>query len=511
LYFTFISPLSAQWLDAYIPDFKVNDDNLNSYQTNSQIGVDSAGNFVIVWRDVRNNPGNTNWPQVYCQIYDRDGFSIGNNFRVGQDTASRPEITVLKNGRFVVVWTRFLFVNSIQFYEIYFQRFLSNGQQVGSPVNVLDTALSVSDNLFAGLNISSDSTGNFIICWAKKPDINSYITLYYQRFDNSGNKIDTIQTVNEVISHAEFPSVACNKDGSFVIAWQDNRANITEGKYDVYIQRYNSNGVKQGNNVKVNDDAIALLFRGGAKVSTNGYGQTVVAWLDPRACGFGEIFYQVYAPNGNTLGVNRKANSSPCGDNVNSAVVSMRNDKFFYIAWSEWFYSGREQFYGRRFDSIGNAIGNSYMIPASSLVPATQRSNSVFLLKDRVYSTWSHNLNSGVNVDIYCNVRGFQNPDTVIGIVNQSGIAGEFKLFPAYPNPFNPSTVIKFDLPQNTFVSVKVFNVLGELIAVILNNEFKNAGSYSINFDGSFHSSGVYFCSIQAGNFSSVKKMVLIQ
>ena len=66
---------NTQWRDAYITDFKVNDDNLNSYQTNSRIGVDSIGNFVIVWSDARNNPGQTFPIQVYCQRYNKNGLN----------------------------------------------------------------------------------------------------------------------------------------------------------------------------------------------------------------------------------------------------------------------------------------------------------------------------------------------------------------------------------------------------------------------------------------------------
>jgi len=504
-------PLGAQWLDTYIPDFKVNDDNINSYQTNSQIGVDSAGNFVIVWRDVRDNPGNMNWPQIYCQILDKYGSATNSNFKIGQDTASRPEITVFPDGKFVVVWTRFLFLNSIQFYEIYYQRFLSNGIQNGAPDNVLDTALSISENLFAGLTITSDSTGNFVISWCLKPNINSQPFIYFQRYDSSGSRIDSIQVVNEDFGYAQYPTIASNKDGSFAVVWQDDRY-PSQSAYDIYMQRYNSTGIKLGNNIKINDDNTLQLFRGGAKVSTNGYGQTVITWLDPRVCGYGEVFYQLYAPNGNPIGVNRKANNSPCGDNVNSPVVSMRSDRFFYIGWSEWFYSGREQFYGRRFDSAGNPIGNSYMIPSASLPPTTQRSNSVFLLKDKVYSTWSYNLNSGVNVDIYCNVRGFQNPDTVIGITNQTVIADEFELFPPFPNPFNPATNIKYQISKNnTSVKITIYDIKGSQAAILIDG-IQNKGTYSIEWNAANFSSGIYFIEMKAENgFKQIQKIILIK
>jgi len=510
-YFCLFTPAAnAQWLDAYIPDFKVNDDNLNSYQTNSQIGVDSAGNFVIVWRDVRNNPGNSNWPQVYCQRYSFDGTALGNNFRIGQDTASFPVVTMLENGRFVVSWLRHFFLNSLQRYEIYYQRFTPEGIGVSMPLRVVDTSFSNGNELFSGLDISSDSTGNFVICWSKKPDINNFPVVYLQRFDSSGSRFGGVEAVNEP-GYAQFPSVACNKDGSFVIVWQDDKTPPLNG-YDIYMQRYNTSGIKIGNNVKVNDDNTNQIFRGGAHVTTDGYGYTVIVWLDPRICGFGEVYYQLYSSLGGPLGVNRKANSSPCGDNVNSSVVSMRTDKKFFIGWSDWFYSGREQFYGRRFDSSGAIIGSPYMIPAISPGVSTQRANDVMLLGDRVYSTWHDNRNGGANnFDIYCNVRGFQNPDTVIGIISQSEVSEEFRLYSAYPNPFNPTTKIRYSLSTRTHITIKIYNILGNEVAVLVNENI-TAGYHEAVWDAPSFASGIYFIKMITGSgFTETQKITLLK
>jgi hypothetical protein len=86
-----------------------------------------------------------------------------------------------------------------------------------------------------------------------------------------------------------------------------------------------------------------------------------------------------------------------------------------------------------------------------------------------------------------------------------------FTLLQNYPNPFNPTTEIKFEIPQNTFVTIKIYNAIGEEVASLLNKEYKNAGKYSVNFDGSNLASGIYFYSLEAGTFKDVKKMVLIK
>src|SRR4030095_12464856 len=86
----------------------------------------------------------------------------------------------------------------------------------------------------------------------------------------------------------------------------------------------------------------------------------------------------------------------------------------------------------------------------------------------------------------------------------------EFNLSQNYPNPFNPTTKIEFSLPQRTMVTIKVYNILGQLIKTAL-NEFKEPGKYSVTFDGSSLASGVYFYSIETDMFTKTRKMILLK
>ena len=79
-----------------------------------------------------------------------------------------------------------------------------------------------------------------------------------------------------------------------------------------------------------------------------------------------------------------------------------------------------------------------------------------------------------------------------------------------YPNPFNPSTLIKYSVAQDGFVNVSIFNLLGEKVATLVNNNMQ-AGSYEVNFNAGSLSSGVYFYSIEAGDFKAVRKMMLMK
>lgn len=105
-----------------------------------------------------------------------------------------------------------------------------------------------------------------------------------------------------------------------------------------------------------------------------------------------------------------------------------------------------------------------------------------------------------------------------VGIHEQEVTLNSFKLYQNFPNPFNPNSIIRSAIPKNSYVTIKVYDLQGREISVILNNEFKTAGKYFVNFDGSNFASGVYFYRIEArqagsltGDFVDSKKMVLIK
>ena len=91
-----------------------------------------------------------------------------------------------------------------------------------------------------------------------------------------------------------------------------------------------------------------------------------------------------------------------------------------------------------------------------------------------------------------------------------SSIPDKFELAQNYPNPFNPKTTIQFSIPQRSRVILKVYDILGNELATLVNEE-KNKGVYSVNFDASQLASGLYLYRIQAGSFVETKKMILIK
>ena len=100
---------------------------------------------------------------------------------------------------------------------------------------------------------------------------------------------------------------------------------------------------------------------------------------------------------------------------------------------------------------------------------------------------------------------------TPVGINETDPIRPEsFELSQNYPNPFNPSTVIKYSVPKESPVIIKVFDLRGREVAILV-NEVKQPGTYEITFDAKKYASGVYFYQMISGEFVQIKKMSLLK
>ena len=95
-------------------------------------------------------------------------------------------------------------------------------------------------------------------------------------------------------------------------------------------------------------------------------------------------------------------------------------------------------------------------------------------------------------------------------VESEKALPEQYTLYQSYPNPFNPTATISFELPTSGNVSLKVFNTLGEEVETLI-NDFKSAGKYSVQFNGSRLASGVYFYRLQAGDFVQTRKMLLLK
>lgn len=146
---------------------------------------------------------------------------------------------------------------------------------------------------------------------------------------------------------------------------------------------------------------------------------------------------------------------------------------------------------------ITNEPTNSpFFLAVSNNIPALANNDTVFVRfqsSNYFWSQWS------------------KESGAVVGISeNDNNLPKVFKLYSAYPNPFNPSTTIKYDIPKAVNVNIQVFDFLGRKITTLV-NENKNPGSYTVKFNADNLASGIYFYTINADDFISTNKIILLK
>ncbi|MBZ0204480.1 MAG: S8 family serine peptidase [Ignavibacteria bacterium] len=159
-------------------------------------------------------------------------------------------------------------------------------------------------------------------------------------------------------------------------------------------------------------------------------------------------------------------------------------------------------------DSATTPIASGVAPYTGSFIPSSPLSSLNGVL---VNGDWVLSINDAANIDVgtlkgWCLTVTYQ---TVIGIQTIE-IPSYYSLDQNYPNPFNPSTTIKFSVPKADVVKLKIYDVLGREVAVLV-NELIQPGFHTVDFNASNLASGIYFYKLEAGDYSAVKKLVFVK
>lgn len=167
-----------------------------------------------------------------------------------------------------------------------------------------------------------------------------------------------------------------------------------------------------------------------------------------------------------------------------------------------------------RFSLSNNGFDTLFITNIISDNPSFRVWNKNFALAPN--SGWSnvitykptHSGKDGATLKIIAKNNKYDNNNTVK--VNAEALPTKFALNQNYPNPFNPSTTISYDLPNSGFVNLNVYDMLGQEVANLV-NEDQNVGNYKIEFNASNLTSGIYFYRLQSGKFTETKKLILLR
>jgi hypothetical protein len=495
IYVFFSQKVTAQ----LVPDFRVNDDTGNTYQGNGKLGVDSQGNIVVVWNDNRQNIAD-----IFCQIFNSNAQRIGNNFKVNSSVNNWGygcDIAVRKNGSFGICWfdtlVRLRIFNSI-----------------GIPISPEIIVNSISYTGSSGLTpaINCDTLGNFIVAW-RKPVPNSGINIQFQRFDSLGNKIGNDVKVNDdsASNYHNKPDISICRDGSFIIAWEKQYGTSWWEFNTIYMQMFDKNGNKIGSNVKIYNKLDSIDQQTMPLISSDDSGRFCIGFTnyDYSGSDFDAIF-QMYNANGTPNGGPIYVDISGY-DEFFGAIYKRKNGDFV-VGYYQETSAGPEC---QRYNSNGQTIGLPFLMSNQAL-SFGKTYNDIAIYNDRIINIW-YDKRNGEDGDIYCNIRSFQNPDSIINSTNKISkeMPENCKLYQNYPNPYNLSTNIKYQITNNkkqiSNVTLKVYNVLGIEVETLV-NEKQLPGIYEIKLNSENLSTGLYFYTLLIDGIRvDTKKLVLLK
>lgn len=216
------------------------------------IAMDAKGNFVITWHSWDEDGSDRG---VYAQKFRYDGVKIGPQFLVNTYTKfsqCEPSIAMSPSGNFVITWQSWGQENQAESdsidYGIYAQIFNADCTKNGKEIHV--NTITKDDQFYP--DAAMDDKGNFLIAWTSWNSLSpDYSEIAAQRFDKDGNKIGTEFIVNTTLPEYQWmPAVVLNNDGSFAVAWGSWKQD--KSREGVYLQFFNSNGKKHGNEIQVN-------------------------------------------------------------------------------------------------------------------------------------------------------------------------------------------------------------------------------------------------------------------
>jgi len=245
--------------------------------------------------------------------------------------------------------------------------------------------------------IASDDAGNYVITWAGHAQDGDGWGIFALRFTAGGEQVgDEFQVNTYTTSHQRFSTVAMDADGDFIITWSSNGQD--GGNYGVYAQRFDAAGNPVGAEFRVN--TRTNKFQGRSTVAMDDDGDFVIAWesVDQDSSSVG-VYFQRYAVDGTTVGVETRANTITAGPQ-RLPNVAMDADGDFVMTWSGPTDGSGYGIFARRFTADGVGQGPEFL--ANTLFAGNQQDSTVAMDADGDFVVaWQSSTGDGVLYGIY--------------------------------------------------------------------------------------------------------------
>ncbi len=330
-------------------EFQINT-TTSGNQREPSVAMDAAGNFVVAWY----GPGmaEEDKEDIFARRFDPNGQPLGSEFCVNTYTNDRqlyPGVAMDNDGGFVIVW------ESMNIHEqdnkiICGQLYDSFGSSIGHEFVISEE---ISDSRYP--DVAMETEGNFAIVWMQDKSSNSIITRLYNADGTAKTEPFEISTIR--FSSITRPSIAMDKDGNFVVAW-DGDPNLA-GLDDIHARRYGFDGTAIGEQFIVNTSIEGPQQN--PQVAMNNRGRFIIVWdskIDPDI-NERDIFAQRYDSAGGPLGDEFQVNTYMADDQKRPSVAMGQNSKFV-MAWQSYGQDGSGYgIFGKTEKMVGSADFNS--------------------------------------------------------------------------------------------------------------------------------------------------------
>jgi len=498
----------------------VNDDTEYEFQRRPVVGISENGSFTVAWYDRRDRTSDIMNYDIYAQRFDSTGNKLGSNFKVNDEESSDynqidPSIAMDSTGNFIITWRDYRNDPS----DIFAQRYDDDGNKIGTNFIVTDDGGS-SGQAFPSVSMAND--GTYAVAWLDARG--GYYSVYAQLYEypnKMGNNFK-IPVSNSGISPHYRPSIKI-QDSKITTVWTaddimynvleyskeyvdtKNISNITTNSVLATGALYRSDYSSQhgfwwniSGDPSLEKDMITLgnadtigLFSStisGLHPNTEYYLRAFVANdLEEYKYGDALRFRTLGLPAVSGLSLNEDA-TSHLQLQANITDLGHPNPTQHGFCWNTTRDPTRADNQAR-LGSVNSTESFTWTIRG--------------LLNNTHYYARAFVTNSAGTV--YSNAVDFTFIET--GVEN---LPTELVLNANFPNPFNPTTTISYQLPTDSDVELSIFDMNGKIITTLI-KAYKPSGYHEIKWNASGLNSGIYFYRFTADNYIKTKKMLLMK
>lgn len=325
---------------------------IDTTQRDPQIARDTGGNYIIVW-DSENQVSANSKSDIYFQLFDSNNDKVGEETLVNEITVNeqeRPALDMNGEGSFIVVWA-----SHTEDFESIFDikgRLYKENIPIGGEFIINTTTASSQTKP----EVSMHADGSFVIVWESWNQV-ELKDIFMQRYDADGNKLGEETLVNTTTINGQGrPTIEHFGNGNFIVVWESWKTVDDGSGYDIYAKIFNSDGSVSKEEYLVN--TYTKNYQWFADVETNNNLSFVITWCSWDQDGhWGGIYAQKFGSNGTKIGDEVLINSTTVNYQWLSKIKKM-NDGNLAVIWSSWQQDGsREGVYYKVLDSDLNQLG----------------------------------------------------------------------------------------------------------------------------------------------------------